>query len=353
MGRAERRRNQRYPVSNAIDLSQPITGAAATVAQLDTVDKTDDASEQPATGVGRVAHGAAAVALAAMVSPLAHARATQGVHVNSPASEVRPWGSPFTAPPEPAPTGPRSTPDNSNSWGRSEEIAYNDRPIELARVQLDKSQPLTVTVTTVEPAGVAVTGIGVSVPLTVWATITVGAGSSSVARDVRVDSQLSVPVDASYVQVTAWLGTLAGVPVAGDAFTTVPPPAQVSVQVARGVRGLPVQATRFLAGVVNSSQIVEAPCRIASIAAHLITASGGAEQFLQAFDQLVAPSAAQVPIAEWPLGTTPETSAIGDLARFLSPMGWSQGLWLAVSSTGGSFTPTGAEAWVATEVVQL
>lgn len=338
--------------TDVITSSAPATAAHLPGPRLDTVAVTDDASEAPSSGVGRVASGAAAVALAAMASPLAHARAVAGTHVNV-EGHVKPWGSPMPSTPEPAPTGPRSTDDNSNSWGRSEEIGYNDRPVELARVQLDMSQPLTVTVTMVEPAGIAVTGIGVAVPLTTWATITVGSGSSSVSRDVRVDSQISVPLDASYVQVTAWLGTLAGDPVLGDTFGEVPPPAQVSVQVARGVRGLPVQATRFVSGLVSSSLRVGGPCRIASVAAHLAVASGGTELFLQAFDQVDAPSAAQAPIAEWSLGTTPEASSIGDLARFLSPMGWSQGVYVAVSSTSGVFTASAAEAWTSLELVQL
>ena len=298
----------------------------------------------------------AAASTSMTTSPLAAAAAAAGVHVNSPASEMKPWGSPYSAPPAPAPTDQRSTDDSGSSWGRTDTILATDRPHEMCRVQLNLSEMVTLTITTTQPPGLGTFRPGgpTPLPLYVWANVTYGGGSTSATRPIRCDDYLSVPMVIAYLSVSAYIGDVEGNPVQTEQFSNNPAvSAQVNVQVARGVRGIPGQATIFVADEGSNFQLSDAPVRVASITAHL-TATAGGERFLQLFDMAAGPVAATtVPTAEFALGTEPEQSAIGDTLRYLNPRGWGQGVQVAVSSTSGTLTASGDSVWCEIEVVQL
>ncbi len=294
------------------------------------------------------------VRLAAGASPLAMAAAAAGVHVNSPPSNMVPWGAPMPAPPAPAPTGDRSTPDNGSSWGRTDTLQTTDPPHEMCRVQLDVTTMLTLTITITQPPLTGRIGqiLPIDVPLTVWAKVTVGAGSGSVTRLVKLGDQLSIPLVCSYLSASCYIGDLDGALVTGDVFANGPS-AQVNVQVARGVRGIPGQATAFVAASGTNVSLVGEPCRLASITAHLATTSG-APLFLQLFDLGNGPiGAGAVPVAEYALGTTPSASDIGDELRWLNGFPFSQGCQAGVSTTSGVFVEAGVGAWCQVEVVLL
>jgi hypothetical protein len=306
---------------------------------------------EPTSAIEVVQEAAAAAGMP--VSPLDAARAAAGVHVNSPANEQKPWGSPFPAPPAPSPTEQRTTDDSGNSWGRTDTIPYTARPQEMCRVELSPSEMVTLTITTTEPPGLGTFNIAPSIPLYVWANVTYGGGSTNATRRVRCDDYLSVPLVVAWLQVACYLGDIDGNPVQTQPFNNTPS-AQVNVQVARGVRGIPGQATVFKSNTGVNFGMANSPVRVASISAHLTIDSGGAEQYLQLFDSATAPPpGGAVPTAEYALGETPWESDIGDTLRYLNPRGFGQGLQVAVSTTSGTLTVSGVPAWVEVELVQL
>lgn len=247
-------------------------------------------------------------------------------------------------------------PDTGSTWGRTDTIAASDSPHEMARVILDSGEALTLTITTTAAPGVGkveeLRAI-VSVPLYIWAAVTYGAGSTSTTRPIRCDDYLSVPVVACYLQVRVYIGDATGKPVMDRVWLGVTPSGQVNVQVARGVRGLPSQATMFKAAAgVNFS--LGGPMRLASITSHLSAASDGVEQYLQLFDTADNPVAdGTVPDAEYSLGSLPESSDVGDVLRWLNPRGFGQGVQVAVSTTSGVLTTSTTSAWCEIEIVQL
>ena len=270
---------------------------------------------------------------------------------------VKPWGSPMSVQ-EPAQNQDRSSPDNENSWGRTVNLAWSDRPQEVARVQLATSQALTVSIAVNVAPGEGTyqpvpAGPTVDLPCTVWARVTLGSGSGSTTYQVRADAFVSVPVVGTYASVAVYIGDLDGNPVSGIAFATLPDAAQVNVQVARGVRCLPQQATTFASDFGASFAIGNSPQRVASIAAHLGESSSGTEIYLQLFDSMTAPTAGDVPYLEWAMGEEPEESAIGDLVRFTNPLGLSQGAWFVTSTTSGTYTSASVDVFVALERVLL
>jgi len=288
------------------------------------------------------------------ITPLAAARAAQGVHVNSPESEMKPWGAPMDAPPAPAPTDPRSSNDSGNSWGRTDTILFTDRPHEMCRVELSPSEMVTLTITVAQPPGIGTIPalVPIVVPLYVWANVTYGGGSTSATRKIRIDDYLSVPLVVAYLSVSVYIGDAKGNPVQTDAFNSAPS-AQVNVQVARGVRGIPGQATIFVSGEGTNFELSGVPCRVASLTAHLATDSGGVEQYLQVFDSSTAVINGTVPTAEYALGATSWESDVGDTVRFLNPRGFGQGVQVAVSTTSGVLTVSSVAAWTEVELVQL
>jgi hypothetical protein len=266
-------------------------------------------------------------------------------------SPVKPWGSPME---EAVPTKNenRSTGDNANSWGRSATLTYLDKPSELVRVQLEVGESLTLWLAVPQPP---LTGIAhdVTIDTTVWFVVIVGGGSTSIQRLVRGDDIISIPLVATYVSVSAYIGDPAGKPLNTTNFSTLPNVAQASAFLVRGVRGIPGQATVFGAEVGSAIQATPGPARIASISAHLTAASSGTEQFLQLFDASSNPGAGAIPVMEFALGETPEASAVGDMARFLNPAGFSQAMFAAVSTTSGLLTLSAAEVWFQWEVVLI
>jgi hypothetical protein len=303
---------------------------------------------EPTSAAEVVAEAAASAGMAA--SPLAAARAAAGVHVNS-EGEVKPWGSPMG---EVVPVrNPRVRPDTENGWGRTEsDLLPNGKKPELARVELEISEPLTISVDVLQNPGMTVTEP--IVPLTVWALVTFGNGSTNVTRAIRCDYRFDVTVVASYVQVQVYIGEPdSSAPyIAPHLYDPALPqqvPAQVAAQVARGIRGLPYVCTQFVTeDDASEVVIINQACRILSVEAHL-TAVAGAPQFLQFFDQANNTGPGGPPILEYPLGQTPFPGLI--LTRFLNPRGFSQGIFAVISSTSGTYSPSGAQAHI--EVEQL
>jgi hypothetical protein len=330
----------------------PITAAAAVapqIAQLDTVAVSDDATEQPAQQRQdpRVMSGAASAALAALAGgpgPLAHSRAQHGVHVNS-QSAPTPWGTPMDAPAEPK-RNPHVRPDSESGWGRTEsDLLPNGKKPELARVILEISEPLTISVDVLQNPGETVTEP--TEALTVWALVTFGNGSTNVTRAIRCDYRFDVTVVASYVQVQVYIGLIDDpapyvAPQLYNPVSPPQPPAQVAVQVARGTRGLPYVASQFsTAEDVSENVLAEGALRLLSIEAHL-TDTQGAPQFLQIYDQAAAVGPSGPPAIEYPLGTTPYPGLM--LTRFLNPRGLALGMFVVVSDVSGEFSPSGATA---------
>jgi hypothetical protein len=343
-------------VSNSADIVSITSASTAALQpgpQLDMVSTSDDSREQQSSQVDPRAHGAVSAAMAALAGgagPLAHARSMAGTRINSPASEMKPWGSPMDAPPEPAPTASRTTDDNGSSWGRNATITIADsiaRPQTLARVTLDRGEPLTLTIAINTPATPGVQS-DKTVPGYIWARIDVGGGSASMTRVAKVGDLLIVPVSASYIQIAAYMGDGDGQPLDPATLTTLPGSAQVSAFVSRGVRGTPGIATTF-SSQVGSSFGMGGPQSIASIEAHL-TAPAMADQFLQLYDG----TSDEAPmVAEYALGTTPAESSIGSGARLPNTQQFAAGLYIVISSTSGYPTASGAEAFVAVERVLL
>lgn len=245
----------------------------------------------------------------------------------------------------------RSTGDNANSWGRSASLTAQSSASELIRVQLERGESLTLTLAVPQPP-LSGTAHDATVALTVWFKVVVGGGSTSIQRLVRGDDYLSIPLVATFVSVSAYVGNLAGDPVASVDFSSPPNTAQVSAFLVRGVRGIPGQATNFSSQTGNAFQATPGPVRLASISAHL-TATAGAEQFLQLFDVVGLPGVGDAPYAEWALGENPENSGCGNIVRFLNPIGCSQGAYFVVSTTSGEYAISAAEAFVSYEIVLL
>ena len=225
--------------------------------------------------------------------------------------------------------------------------------------ELAPSEMVTLTVTVVQPPGLGDYAAGGPdpLPLYVWANVTYGGGSTSATRKIRIDDYLSVPLVLAYLSVSPYIGDVAGNPVQTQPFNNpTPPSAQVNVQVARGVRGIPGQATIFVTGEGSNFSLYPSPCRVASLSAHLTTTEG-ADRYLQLFDR--APGAVPVPdgtvpTAEYALGQAPYESDIGDILRYLNPRGFGQGIQVAVSNTSGILAGAGAgSVWIEAEIVQL
>jgi hypothetical protein len=248
---------------------------------------------------------------------------------------------------------PRVRPDTESGWGRSQsDLLPNGQKPELARVELEISEPLTVSVDVTQNPGETVTEP--IVPLTVWALVTFGNGSTNVTRAIRCDYRFDVAVVASYVQVQVFIGQPDSPEpyIAPNLYNPVgpaQPPAQVSAQVARGIRGLPYVASIYLtADDVSTDVLIPSACRVLSLEAHL-TEVAGATQFLQLYDQSTDVGPSGAPALEYPLGSTPYPGVI--LSRFLNPRGFSQGVFVVVSGTSGTYDPSGAEVHV--EIEQL
>jgi len=295
----------------------------------------------------------AAAAAGMPTTPLAAARAAAGTHVNS-QGEVKPWGSPMS---EPVPVrNPRVRPDNENAWGRTENILPDGRLPELARVELEISEPLTISVDVLQNPGE--TTSEPTEALTVWALVTFGSGSTNVTRAIRCDYRFDVTVVASYVQVQVYIGLPGSSKpyIAPNLFNTLyppQPPAQVAAMVARGIRGLPYVCTQFVTSDNESTGLlIPQAARLLSVEAHL-TAVAGATQFLQLYDSnTTAPlTGAPNPVLEYPLGTTPYPGLI--LTRFLNPRGFSQGVLFVVSAASGLYDPSGVPIHIEAEQLLL
>jgi hypothetical protein len=263
-------------------------------------------------------------------------------------------GAPPIWPSEPVPTPNRSTPDSGSSWGRSAVVRYTDNSRELARVQLDKSEALTLVIEAVEPPSPGTTGFAgpVPLPVSVWASVTCGNGSTSITREVACADRLDIPLPpSSFVSVSIYLATADGTPARNVAWDTTPGDAQVAVNIARGIRGLGGQASMFSTDYGVNFRLVDSPCRLMSIAAHLGATSGG-DLFLQAFDSATTPVGdGAIPVEEWPLGATPAPGLPRE--RQLSPRGLGAGLCVAVSTTPAILSVAAVEAWVSAEILLL
>jgi hypothetical protein len=231
----------------------------------------------------------------------------------------------------------RVRPDTESGWGRSQTIFPTGRAMELARVELEVSEPLTLSVDVTENPAAGL-GFPKPIPMTVWALVTFGNGSTSVTRKIRCDYRFDVPVVGTYVSVSVYIGDLAGTPFPNNIVFTNTPQAQVSVQVARGVRGLPYVCSQFLIDDGNALGVLfQGAARGLSIEAHLTGPVAG-PLFLQLFDSPTQPNSGDVGVVEYPIGATPFLGV--PLTRWLNPRGFATGVAYGVSSTSGLFTAT-------------
>jgi hypothetical protein len=271
---------------------------------------------------------------------------------------MAPWGTPIKerVPNEGAPNNP----DRSSSWGRQATLKPDGTKTGVIRVDLECSETLTLSIDVERPAPQSEPDL---ITMYVWAQVTFGNGSTSAQRNIRCDYRIDTPLVVSYLDVLLYLGDIDGTPinpVLAAGFTNLSDVfAQVEAQAARGVRGLPYNATQFITGQPGiNSAATGAPAfgtaaRLMSIAAHL-TAQTAGDHFLQLFDttNANAPSNGATPIAEFALGSTPTGSAIptSEIGRFLAPRGFANGIYWAVSDTSGVLSQSAETAWVELEI---
>lgn len=255
--------------------------------------------------------------------------------------------------PEPRQTEDRSTPDNSNSWGRSESIAWDTQPQEVARVVLETSQPLTLTMSVPTPPTPGQLPAGALVPVSAWARVTIGAGSSSTTRPVRIDDILTIALPpASFVSVQIFMGTTdTGAPVAATSWSggTAPGDAYVTCSVARGTRGTPQIASTFATAETTGKLMITGPARVLSLAAHL-SGTVGSPVWLQLHDLAAGtPAAGAVPRVEVALVDTADTER-----TWINGRGFGSGVYAALSSTSGTYTSVESPtAWIEIETQLL
>jgi hypothetical protein len=284
-----------------------------------------------------------------MVVPISRARQGERELDGGPLS-----GAPvFVMPPQPraAKRDDAARGDTTSAWGRTVTLVPDGSPPqEAVRVMLDIAEPVTLTIAVLQPPPPFVTRLATT-QFAIWALVDVGNGSTTSQHRCRADYLLDVPLVCTFLSVRVYIGDPAsGKPISGFAA----PEAQVSCRATRGVRGLPGQATQFDQNVGANFGLGGFPQKLASITAHLTTATGGVEQWLQIHDSLANPTpAGAVPVAEFSLGTTPEGGDVGNIVRWLSGFGLSQGLVVGVSTTSGTFSASGASAWVQIERVLL
>jgi len=266
-------------------------------------------------------------------------------------SPVVPWGAPMDAPPAPV-RRPHHRPDTESGWGRgTNDLLPDGRTQEMARVELEVSEPLTLSIDVDVPPGLDKSN---NTPLTVWAKVVYGNGSTNAARFVRCDYRADVPVVAGFAQVIIFVGetefAVGETPapyVASD--LALQSPATVEVQVARGIRGLPYVASQFI--TANNSiegTLIDTAARVLSVEAHL-TAIAGGTRYLQLYDTNKPDATGLTPVAEYPLGVNPYPGLL--LTRFINPRAFSQGVHYVVSTTSGSYTPGTDEVHI--EIEQL
>lgn len=214
--------------------------------------------------------------------------------------------------------------------------------------RLERSQDLTISITVNSaPVGATVDVLApIPFPVTIWANVTLGSGSSAADYKVRADAFQSFPVSGTFARVTIYVGDLLGNSVSTTSFVTPPPLAQVSVQVARCTRALPARPAVWLnnVGVEAAAGIISSvPLRTASMRAHITGAAAG-PLWIQFFDQDTTPVNGDVPTTEFYLPSAAPLSDVGELTQNLR--GWAQGIAYAVSSTSGVLTLSAAEAFV-------
>jgi len=254
---------------------------------------------------------------------------------------------------EPVPTS--GTSDRSSAWGRTETISIGQQ-IEMARVYLEKSEPLMVSVDVISPPVQAVYS-GLPGPLTLftWCKVTFGNGAVSVSRLILCADRADVPLPpATFVQCEVFLGDKDGnlFTGAGDGNLTNNPQAQLTVQLGRGNRGLPYNNTRRVTmQAIGHGIMIDIPVEIFGLHAHL-SAAPTAQRFLQLFDQATDVAAGNTPVEEWVIGG-PTTIGSDVIDRWTSPLAFQQGLAAALSSTSGSYTAVTDEFWIAVDQLNL
>lgn len=249
--------------------------------------------------------------------------------------------------------------DRTAAWGRTDFIALASGAVQMARVQLDKSEELLLSVDVLQPS--TITPVDGPTPY-LWCTLTYGNGAVSVSRSILCVDRFDVPIVASYVEAEMYIGDQNGVPLAGQAGTAgyTYGDAQVSLQIARGNRSLPYVNSRWKfaelrgAGGYPYYQFSTAPVQVLALKGHLGNQAATATQmFLQAFDQTAQPGNGTVPLIEVPLGLLPSDAP--PLERYLNPRGFGKAGWLALSTTWGSLTLAASTelAWAEVELMQL
>lgn len=263
----------------------------------------------------------------------------------------KPWGPPAY---QPAPVRqPRERPDTENGWGRGMTLVADGTQSEVARVMLDISEALTVTVNADQPPGVTA---DTSIPLAVWALITVGNGSTTETHAVKAAPRVDFPVVGTYVSISLFIAYDSMDPEFPKALNLAPVArpahaAQASGYVSRGTRALPHEATIFITnnpgGVIAASGVlIDDPARIASVQAHLAAAVAG-PLFLQLFNSPNPPAPNDVPVAEFSLPSAAPLSDVG--AYWKNLRGFSQGVSYGVSSTSGIYTAANDPVWISVE----
>ncbi len=234
--------------------------------------------------------------------------------------------------------------DTDPGWGRADTILYTDQPHTMARVVLNTSEFLELSVDVTQPS--------MPVRASVWAIVDFGGGSTSVRRKIRCDYRQDLTLAAAFLQIQVYIGDALGNPLFNVVFPDdlKPSPVQVAVQVSRGTRGLPYVSTNFLTANAAQGQLIAAPARLMSVTAHL--AAPSANQFLQLLDftNPILPDLAGIPPdAEFALGTTP-TPEVN--VRFLNPRAFANGVFFIVSATSGAI-PTFGSVPIHIEVEQM
>jgi hypothetical protein len=270
----------------------------------------------------------------------------QGRLAPSLCGEGRPWGSAVRireGSQQCVDTGARA--DTDPAWGRADTILYTDQPHTMARVVLNRSEFLELSVDVIQPS--------MPVRASVWAIVDFGGGSTSVRRKIRCDYRQDLTLAAAFLQIQVYLGDALGNPINNAPFPDglKPSPVQVAVQVSRGTRGLPYVSTNFLTDNATQGQLIAAPARLMSVTAHLAAPSVG-DLFLQLLDftNPILPDLGGIPPdAEFALGTAPVPEVN---FRFLNPRAFSNGVFFIVSAVSGSIPTVGA-AKVHIEVEQM
>jgi hypothetical protein len=150
--------------------------------------------------------------------------------------------------------------------------------------------------------------------------------------EVQPGNVLRVPLAASMVKASGVLLDEGGAPL----NPTNPAVAKVSCFIAPGFDGIPQVPTEWIPLSGSSGSVTPRPSKITRVFGYLIT--GSAPLWVMLLDKTGIPARGQVPVVAAPVGPFPSSF---DLS-LPNSVPFTQGVWLAVSTTPETLTPTTA-----------